>query len=45
MWIGGARETREPHVSIGRTVSKSETTENLLTFEYLNGMFETNVNV
>ena len=25
VWRGGARETREPHVTIGRTVSKKET--------------------
>ena len=34
---GGARETREPHVIIGRTVSKSETNKNLPAFQDLSG--------
>ena len=37
MWCGGAHETREPHVTIGRTVNKSETTKNLPAFQDLNG--------
>ena len=37
VWIGGAQETREPHVIIGRTVNKSETTKNLPAFQDLNG--------
>ena len=39
MWCGGARETRELHVTLGRTVSKSETTKNLPPFQDLNGTF------
>ena len=35
VWCGGARETREPHVTIGRTVNKSETTKNLPLFKIL----------
>ena len=37
MWCCGARETREPRVTIGRTVGKSETTKNLPAFQDLNG--------
>ena len=37
VWGGGARETREPHVTIGQPVSKSETTKNLPAFQDLNG--------
>ena len=36
VWCAGARETREPHVTIGRTVNKSETTKNLPAFQDLN---------
>ena len=39
VWCGGARDTREPHVTIGKTVSKSETTKNLPAFQDLNGMY------
>ena len=38
VWCGGARETQEPHVAIGRTASKKET-KNLPTFLDLNGNF------
>ena len=38
---GGARETQEPHLTIGRTVRKSETTKNLPAFQDLTGMFFT----
>ena len=37
MWCDGAREPRGPHVTIGQTVSKSETTKNLPAFQDLNG--------
>ena len=37
MWCGGARETRESHVALGRTVGKSETTKNFPAFQDLNG--------
>ena len=37
MWCCGARETREPQVTIRRTVSKSEITKNLPVFQDLNG--------
>ena len=37
VWCGGARETREPHDKIGRTVSKRETTQNLHAFQDLSG--------
>ena len=37
VWCGGTRETREPHVTIGRTVSKIETTKNLPAFQDLSG--------
>ena len=40
VWCGGARETREPHVTIGRTVSKSETPKNLPAFQNLSGSRE-----
>ena len=33
----GAQETREPHVTIEKTISKSETTKNLPAFQDLNG--------
>ena len=39
MWCGDARETREPHVTIGRTVSKIEATKNLPAFQDLSGKF------
>ena len=35
MWCGGTRETREPHATIRRTVSKSETTKTLPAFQDL----------
>ena len=35
VWCGGARETREPHVTIGRTVSKKEATKNHPAFKDL----------
>ena len=38
MWCGGARETREPHVTIERTVSKREVTKNLPAFQNLSGI-------
>ena len=37
VWCGGARETREPQVTIGRTFSKSETAKNLPAFQDLSG--------
>ena len=37
MLCGGTRETREPYVTIGQTVSKSETTKNLPTLQDFNG--------
>ena len=37
VWCGGAQETREPHVTIGRTVCKNETTNNLPAFQDFNG--------
>ena len=37
MWCGGARETLEQHVALGRTMSKSETTKNVPAFQDLNG--------
>ena len=36
MLCSGARGTREPHLTIGRTVSKSETTQNIPAFQDLN---------
>ena len=38
MWWGGARETREPHVTIGHIVSNIEATKNLPAFPDLSGM-------
>ena len=37
MWCGGARETRESHVTIGRIVSKKEITKTLPAFQDLGG--------
>ena len=37
VWYGGVRETREPQVTIERTVSKIEATENLPAFQGLSG--------
>ena len=37
VWYDGARETREPHVKIGRAVTKNETTKTLSAFQDLNG--------
>ena len=37
MWCSGARETREPLVTIGRTVSKIEAIKNLSAFQDLSG--------
>ena len=40
VWCGGARETREPHVTIGRTVSKSETIKNFPPLKILTVHFD-----
>ena len=40
MWCSGARETREPLVTIGRTVSKIEAIKNLSAFQDLSGSRE-----
>ena len=37
VWCGGVRETREPHVTIGRTLSKDKTAKNLPAFRDLSG--------
>ena len=37
MWCGGTRETREPRATVGKFVSKRETTKNLLAFQDLSG--------
>ena len=37
VWYDGARETREPHVTIVRTVSKKEATKNIPGFQDLSG--------
>ena len=42
VWCSRARETREPHVTIGRTVSKSETSQNLPAFQHLSGTYQAN---
>ena len=38
VWWVGARDKREPHVTIEQIVSKSETTKNLHAFQDLNGI-------
>ena len=42
---GGARETRKPHVIIGRTVSKSETNKNLPAFQDFNAITKSKYNL
>ena len=37
MWCCGAGETREPRVTIGEIVSKTETTKNVPAFQDLSG--------
>ena len=37
VWCGGAREAREPRVTIGKISSKTETTKNLPAFQDLSG--------
>ena len=37
VWYDSARETRESHVTIGRTVRKKERTKNIPAFQDLSG--------
>ena len=38
VWCGGAQNTREPRVTIERTVSKKETTQNVPAFQDISGI-------